>query len=59
MRRSERADPQLAMHRGAHPGIISYFNDHAPLFWAAASVSVLLTVSIFYRRFRTQNHRRS
>jgi hypothetical protein len=38
---------------------LSYFNDHAPLFWGAASVSVLLTVSIFYRQFRKQKPRRS
>ena len=31
---------------------LSYSNDRTPLFWAAAFVSVLLMVSIFYRQFR-------
>jgi hypothetical protein len=38
---------------------LSYFSHHAPLFWAAGLVGVLLTVSIFYRQFRKQKHRRS
>jgi hypothetical protein len=38
---------------------LSYFNDRAPLFWAAAGLSVLLMVSIFYRHFRRQKTRRS
>lgn len=46
----------------ALPGALIFLSlsyDHAPAFWGAAFVSVLLTVSAFYRQFRKQERRRS